>query len=169
VSAQILGNDLQRILQGLLTKILGKKAKRSLPVAQVRAKLSAWKTEQIELAEKTKSRWMLARAEDRVACFEAIISSTDCLSYGDILAGLDALFCNASAQVLCTTGHRAKGREWETVIHLDPWRIPSKYAVKAAREGNDTQMIQETNLRYVITTRAKVRLIKFNYKDGERL
>jgi hypothetical protein len=39
------------------------------------------------------------------------------------------------------TGHKAKGLEWETVYHLDPWLINS---------GE-----QEDNLRYVIQTRAK--------------
>ena len=39
------------------------------------------------------------------------------------------------------TGHKAKGLEWSTVYHLDPWLI------------GDSE--QEQNLRYVIQTRAK--------------
>jgi len=39
------------------------------------------------------------------------------------------------------TGHKAKGLEWDTVYHLDPWLINS---------GE-----QEDNLKYVIQTRAK--------------
>jgi DNA helicase-2/ATP-dependent DNA helicase PcrA len=39
------------------------------------------------------------------------------------------------------TGHKAKGLEWDTVYHLDPWLI---------KDGE-----QEDNLRYVIQTRAK--------------
>ena len=39
------------------------------------------------------------------------------------------------------TGHKAKGLEWETVYHLDPWLI------------GDSE--QEQNLRYVIQTRAR--------------
>jgi hypothetical protein len=39
------------------------------------------------------------------------------------------------------TGHKAKGLEWDTVYHLDPWLI------------SDSE--QEQNLRYVIQTRAR--------------
>ena len=42
------------------------------------------------------------------------------------------------------TGHKAKGLEWDTVYHLDPWLIGM---------GNHSE--QEQNLRYVIQTRAK--------------
>jgi hypothetical protein len=41
------------------------------------------------------------------------------------------------------TGHKAKGLEWDTVYHLDPWLI------------KDAEGEQELNLRYVIQTRAK--------------
>jgi DNA helicase II / ATP-dependent DNA helicase PcrA len=54
------------------------------------------------------------------------------------------------------SGHKAKGLEWETVYHLDPWRIPSKYA----RSAEDLE--QEKNIDYVITTRAKEKLILVN-------
>jgi len=46
------------------------------------------------------------------------------------------------------TGHKAKGLEWDTVYHLDPWLIG---------DGE-----QEKNLRYVITTRAKEALYEIN-------
>lgn len=50
------------------------------------------------------------------------------------------------------TGHKAKGLEWDTVYHLDPWLI---------RDDHE----QELNLRYVITTRAKDTLFEINSKD----
>ena len=53
------------------------------------------------------------------------------------------------------TGHKAKGREWDTVFHLDPWLI-----------GNEEQ---ELNLRYVIQTRAKERAYEINSRDIECL
>lgn len=51
------------------------------------------------------------------------------------------------------SGHKAKGLEWETVLHLDPWRIPSP----RAREGTE-EYEQELNVRYVIETRFKEEL-----------
>jgi len=46
--------------------------------------------------------------------------------------------------ILLTTGHKAKGREWDTVYHLDPF---------LCRDDD-----QDKNLKYVITTRAKQEL-----------
>jgi superfamily I DNA/RNA helicase len=46
--------------------------------------------------------------------------------------------------ILLTTGHKAKGREWDTVYHLDPF---------LCRDDE-----QDKNLKYVITTRAKQEL-----------
>jgi superfamily I DNA/RNA helicase len=51
------------------------------------------------------------------------------------------------------SGHKAKGLEWDVVYHLDPWRIPSKYA------RSDEDLEQEKNIDYVITTRAKATLV----------
>jgi len=48
------------------------------------------------------------------------------------------------------TGHKAKGLEWETVYHLDPWLI------------GVTE--QEENLRYVIQTRAKENYFEIDSK-----
>jgi superfamily I DNA/RNA helicase len=57
------------------------------------------------------------------------------------------------------SGHRAKGLEWTTVFHLDPWRIPSPFA-----EAGEA-LEQELNVRYVIETRAKQALFLVNTKD----
>jgi DNA helicase II / ATP-dependent DNA helicase PcrA len=57
------------------------------------------------------------------------------------------------------SGHKAKGLEWSTVYHLDPWRIPSKYA------SSHEEVEQEKNVEYVITTRAKEALYLVNLED----
>jgi superfamily I DNA/RNA helicase len=49
------------------------------------------------------------------------------------------------------TGHKAKGLEWDTVYHLDPWIIKS---------GE-----QEDNLKYVISTRSKDTLYEIDSKE----
>lgn len=65
-----------------------------------------------------------------------------------------------NSDILClSTGHKAKGGEWNTVYFLDRHRIPSKYAkTKEALQ-------QEYNLEYVMLTRAKKRLF-FIDMDG---
>lgn len=57
------------------------------------------------------------------------------------------------------SGHKAKGLEWNTVYHLDPWRIPSQFA-----DGEEA-LEQERNVQYVITTRAKESLYHVNLKE----
>lgn len=49
------------------------------------------------------------------------------------------------------TGHKAKGLEWDTVYHLDPWLI-----------GDHEQ---ERNLRYVISTRSKNELYEIDSRE----
>jgi len=54
-------------------------------------------------------------------------------------------------RVLLTTGHKAKGLEWGTVYHLDPWLIGKSE--------------QELNLRYVIQTRAREAYYEIDSRD----
>jgi|SRR5262245_38491156 len=51
------------------------------------------------------------------------------------------------------TYHRSKGREWERVMLIEPWRCPSKWAKK------DWELRQEDNLNYVAITRAQKTLM----------
>lgn len=89
----------------------------------------------------------------------AVIDKADCLrvfaGFGETLsqavAYADHLF-RSKGPVQLLSGHKAKGLEWETVYHLDPWRIPSKWA------ETPEERTQERNLEYVITTRAKQNL-----------
>lgn len=56
--------------------------------------------------------------------------------------------------ITLSTGHRAKGLEWDTVYHLDPHLIPNQNALLLGGAA----LQQEDNLRYVIETRTKDRL-----------
>ena len=51
------------------------------------------------------------------------------------------------------------------MLHLDPWRIPSKWARLAADDNNSVPLEQEYNLQYVIETRAKNTLILANLEQ----
>ena len=67
----------------------------------------------------------------------------------EAIANAEDLFKqNGPIQML--SGHKAKGLEWDTVFHLDPWRVPSRFT----REGTE-EWEQEQNVRYVIETRFK--------------
>ena len=64
-------------------------------------------------------------------------------SLGSAIRYAEHLFAQTGT-VHFSTGHKAKGLEWDHVYHLDAWRI-----------GDDEQ---EQNLSYVINTRSKDRL-----------
>lgn len=66
---------------------------------------------------------------------------------GQAIAYAEHLFKQAG-KIQLLTGHKAKGLEFDTVYHLDPW---------LCREDE-----QDQNLRYVITTRSKDRLFEVN-------
>lgn len=55
-----------------------------------------------------------------------------------------------------TTGHKAKGLEWEDVYHLDPWHV---------RRGHPSQ--QDQNLDYVVSTRSCNRLTEIESEGLE--
>jgi len=82
-------------------------------------------------------------------CVEA--AKLDGRDYMGLERMITELFQNKFADMWFTTGHGSKGLEWDSVLHLDPWRLPSHYAVKAGGEA----LQQEENIAYVITTRAK--------------
>jgi superfamily I DNA/RNA helicase len=102
-------------------------------------------------------KWMqqeLKRAKRQETVFE----KADCLrvltkdheTLGQAIKHAEALF-KQEGPIQLLSGHKSKGLEWETVFHLDPWRIPSRFA-----KGEDLE--QEMNVRYVIETRFKKEL-----------
>jgi superfamily I DNA/RNA helicase len=89
---------------------------------------------------------------------ETVFEKADCLrvltkdheTLGQAIKHAEALF-KQEGPIQLLSGHKSKGLEWETVFHLDPWRIPSRFA-----KGEDLE--QEMNVRYVIETRFKKEL-----------
>lgn len=77
--------------------------------------------------------------------------------------------------ITLATGHKAKGMEWPTVYHLNTYLIPSKWVAAQRPEADsftdmsdenqtawdryNAALQQENNLRYVIETRTKDRLL----------
>jgi superfamily I DNA/RNA helicase len=145
--AEILGRNIGYTLSALLLKVCGRR-----PDIQ---KIRDW--------AKRESKARPAAAgyiKDQADCLVAFLSQfTGTTAEAKKL--LIEIFSVKNTRITLTTGHRAKGKEWDTVIHLDPWRIPSQYA-ETKRE-----LAQEDNLRYVIETRAKSSLILANYTDLE--
>jgi DNA helicase II / ATP-dependent DNA helicase PcrA len=92
-----------------------------------------------------------ATVYDRADCIHILTRGWSNL--GEAIIQAEALF-KQEGPIHLLSGHKAKGLEYKTVIHLDSWRIPSKYA----KEGTEAYE-QEMNVRYVIETRFKEKLI----------
>lgn len=97
-----------------------------------------------------------ASVSDRADCLRVFVSNGKTL--GEAIIYCEHIF-KQKGTIQLLSGHKSKGLEFETVFHLDPWRIPSKWAT------TPEELTQEENLDYVITTRAKRTLYFINMDD----
>jgi hypothetical protein len=165
IGVVMLGRDLGKGLVGLCRKI---EPVGSTSAATFAAKLDAWAEKEISLAEANGLDANVESIWDRAGCIRTVIGSCDPRTVDDICAQLEALFARETGLVTLSSIHKAKGREWDCVIHLDPWRLPSRQAKDAALLGNLRPMQQERNLLYVCETRTRNWLIEANLADFAR-
>src|SRR6266568_3116692 len=97
-----------------------------------------------------------ANTADRFECLRVFAEQGPTLSAA--IGYAQHLFA-AGGTIQLLSGHKAKGLEWDTTYHLDPWRIPSRYAT------TEEEVNQELNVRYVIETRTKRVLNVVNLGD----
>jgi len=124
--------------------------------------ITEWLEQQTNLARVNGQDGKIAGLQDRAECLIAVLETSGCADAGGLRYAIDNIFAQESGQVVLTTIHKAKGLEWDIVLHLDPWRVPSKYARKQEKEGNGKPMEQECNAKYVCETRTKHTLILAN-------
>lgn len=143
---QLVGSDLG---PGLV-KVLKKLGPEYLDRDKTLEAINRWETERLRKARNE------GPTRDRAECLRVFAGFGDTL--GAAIAYAERLFSSAGP-IQLLSGHKAKGLEWDTVFHLDPWRIPSRYAI-----GGEA-LEQELNVRYVIETRAKEKLYLVNLED----
>lgn len=156
VGVQMLGRDIGKQLVAMSKKLMPDD---STTITACAIAINEWRQKERSLALANDNDEKIAGIEDRAECLLAVCEAQGVKDAKDLRAALADLF-ERDHGVTLATGHRAKGLEWDTVLHLDPWRIPSKFAQK-----NPQQMEQELNLKYVIETRAKSTLIEANLED----
>ena len=160
IPCHMLGKDIGRGLGALTKKICPED---STPIDLFAGKLRQWSEVQLSLARANEDDKKIESLTDRLDCIRAVLGSAPARSAGELRAVLADLFAGAGAGITLSTGHRAKGLEWPIVLHLDPWRIPARSALR--RGGHELQ--QELNLEYVISTRTQGTLVLANLKDFE--
>ncbi len=107
---------------------------------QVLGYIASWRQDRLDKGSSS--------ADDLAACMAIFAEHGTTLDQA--IAYAEHLFAQRGS-IRLLTGHKAKGLEWDTVYHLDPWLI-----------GDDDQ---ERNLRYVISTRAKQELFEIDSRN----
>lgn len=156
IGVNMLGRDIGRGLSLLCKKL---SPDQSLASDQFRTLLGNWFETERSKAEVNEDASKIDSVTDKYECIVAVMDNRKPRTVRELISELDNLFARETGLVTLATGHKAKGLEWDTVLHLDPWRIPSKWAKKP------DEITQEHNLRYVLETRTKHTLILANLKD----
>lgn len=161
IGCWMLGRDLGKGLTALSKKIAPEDG---TPADRLHGLITEWEARECQMAAASGREHLVEGIEDRAQCLIAVLDSgaTDA---GALRALLADLFARNGGQITLSSIHRAKGLEWDTVLHLDPWRIPSKWAKKAAAQGDSRALVQEWNLNYVAETRTRNVLVLANLED----
>lgn len=159
---QVFGRDIGKGLLALSKKILPDD--NSSAVSCVAA-ISDWLEREESLARANGKEEKVAGIRDKGESLLACLQGSGARSAGELRAVIEQLFEREAGQIVLSSIHRAKGLEWDTVVHLDPWRIPSKFAKRLAAAGDTSQLKQEFNLRYVAETRTRFLLVNANLEN----
>jgi DNA helicase-2/ATP-dependent DNA helicase PcrA len=152
----IIGNDIGAGLVKLMKKI----APATIPSEAFRAAIVQWRNAELRKQPEVRHAGINDRAECLQVFAEFGNDSFEAQKYAEHLF-------NQAGPIQLMTGHKATGLEFDTVYHLNPYLVPSKWAVRAAEEGDDSQLQQELNLQYVIHTRAKRELYLIDLEEME--
>lgn len=129
-----------------LLRIMRKLAPLDSNHEQMSVAIAMWTKEELKKGKKN-----TGIINDRAECLQVLCSSAPTLR--EAITRTEMLF-KRDGLIQLMSGHKSKGLEYDTVFHLDSWRIPSKYA-----KIDTEQYEQELNVRYVIETRFKKELI----------
>jgi ATP-dependent DNA helicase UvrD/PcrA len=162
VGVKMLGRQLGKNLISFSKKIVPEDLTSAVNTA---AMLTAWLDKERSLLIANDKEHEVEGLEDRVECLRAVLEDAEARDAGSMRRIVGDLFAKESGLVTLGSGHRSKGLEWDIVLHLDPWRLPSKQAKKAEASGDDGPMKQEKNLKYVVETRTKHTLAEANLED----
>lgn len=146
VPCRVLGSEFATQLEDLVDK------SNTSDISSLRQWLEAHCDEELAAALKKNKQRLAQIIEEKYGCLLYLASQESTIQ--SLLYTLKSMFNDkASGYLTLSTIHKAKGLEWSRVFFLDPQLIPSKYATQA------WELAQETNLKYVGVTRAKIDLV----------
>lgn len=148
IGCHVLGRDLSKGLKALTKKLAPDDR---MTIDLVMGRITDWRDSELSKARINDNPDAADKYADKADSVLAIAESSGAKDAGTLRQVIDKLFAAESGVVTLSTIHKAKGLEWGAVIHLDPYRIPSTYAVKSGGRALE----QEANLKYVAETRTK--------------
>jgi ATP-dependent exoDNAse (exonuclease V) beta subunit len=134
-----------------LVRILRKLGSTDLRGIELDNAIAAWTKNALQSAKNPASVY------DRADCLYVLTRGRKHL--GEAIIQAESLF-KQEGPIQLLSGHKCKGLEWDWVMHLDPWRIPGKYAEEGTEAWEQELVI--ANVRYVIETRFKQTLVIAN-------
>ena len=164
IGCRMLGRDIGKSLLALAKKLLPDP---DLPAEQCYGVIQSWEESQTGLAMANDKGEKIAGIVDRAESLLAVLDGSGASNAKGLFSAIEELFSREQGSVVLSTIHKAKGLEWSVVIHLDPWRIPSRWASQAASRGNIIPMEQEMNILHVCETRTQQVLVLANLEDFE--
>lgn len=156
IKVRIVGRDVAKKLKELVGEIL--EYRRNCQIGEFIDLLEGWIASINEkYADKEKYEDFVAECNDYFGCLKAIC--TNCEDAEGVYKTIDTFFVDSEEisdnddSIILSTGHRAKGLEWDRCVVLRPDLMPHPGAKTEADRK------QERHLEYVIFTRPKVELI----------
>jgi DNA helicase II / ATP-dependent DNA helicase PcrA len=137
-SVQVAGSD----VGPKIIRLLGKVGSPGDSSEDLLFKIDAWRDRQLETTNSP------ATVMDTAECMKVFASWGS--DFNQAVGYAQHIFAQ-QGKITLITGHKAKGREWDTVYHLDKFLLSKEE--------------QDLNLKYVITTRAKQELFEINTKE----
>ena len=147
IACKMQGRDIGKGLIALSKKLMPQD---EIPAKQCAELIEKWRAHECDIAYANDHTEKVAGITGRAESLMAVLEEALVENAGELRREITELFARDSGMVTLSTGHRAKGLEWPVVIHLDPWRIPSRHAKKAADAGDPRQMEagEKSKLRY---------------------
>ena len=161
VAIRVAGRDIGKGLESLTKKLSPDLSTSTIDFLH---RLREWGETERSLARANGHEERVDTIEDREECLVALCDPS-VRTVRELLSLIEQLFAEGGATAMTLSSiHKAKGLEWHTVMHLDPWRVPSWWA---KREGGEV-LRQERNLKYVLETRTKATLIEATLEGFDR-
>jgi len=120
---------------------------------ELSVKLEAWRKRETEKAISLRREHLIPIIDDKVDCILPFCEEFD---YAIQVKGAIQNLTESKQGPRLSSIHKAKGLEADHAYILRPDLMPSQRALKKFQEyGDDSDLVQEDNLRYVAITRAK--------------